>query len=105
MKITLRTLPLYFLLAVGSTGCEGETSSASQKTIQQYETHCARCHDVGAANAPKRGEAQAWEKRLRKGEATLVKNVKEGLVAMPPRGGCDGCSDEDFKALINYLAE
>ncbi|MCH2111184.1 MAG: c-type cytochrome [Polyangiaceae bacterium] len=73
--------------------------------MQLYEQHCARCHDVGAANAPRRGEAQAWEKRLRKGYPTLIKNINSGLVAMPPKGGCAECTDADFDALIHYLVE
>lgn len=103
-KTLLLTVPC-LLLSIFGTGCDDKKTAATPRTVELYGTHCARCHDVGAANAPKRGEAQAWEKRLRKGEATLVKNVKEGLVAMPPRGGCDECSDDDFKALIKYLAE
>ncbi len=86
------------------SGCDRAEPEASAKTVTQYESHCSSCHEVGAANAPRRGDAHQWSKRLKKGEARLVASVKKGLVAMPPRGGCNDCNDEDFKALIRYMA-
>ncbi|CAN0342134.1 unnamed protein product [Chrysoparadoxa australica] len=35
----------------------------------------------------------------------LVANAKNGIRAMPPTGMCFDCSDEDFKALIEYMAK
>jgi cytochrome c5 len=34
----------------------------------------------------------------------LVASVKNGLGVMPPGGLCAGCSDDDYKALITYMA-
>ena len=70
----------------------------------KYNKTCAVCHASGAANAPKTGDAAAWEPRLAKGMDAMVQSVANGLNAMPPKGMCFDCSDEDYKALIEYMA-
>ena len=59
---------------------------------------------VGVAGAPKTGDPAQWEPRLAKGMEALVASVKNGLGVMPPGGLCAGCSDDDYKALITYMA-
>ena len=71
----------------------------------KYNNTCGVCHNTGAANAPKTGDAAAWEPRLAKGMDTLVASVKNGLNAMPPKGMCFDCSDDDYKALIEHMAK
>jgi cytochrome c5 len=34
----------------------------------------------------------------------LLTTVKNGLNAMPPRGMCFDCSDEEYQALITYMS-
>lgn len=96
--------PVVTVLALVLAACDTQSGSVSPRTENLYVSHCARCHEVGAANAPKRGDALAWEKRLRKGDEALVSSVKTGTVAMPPRGDCTECTDDDFKALIEHMA-
>lgn len=93
------------VLSCALGACNEVKGTASTKTLQQYETFCSSCHEVGAANAPRRGDAQQWSKRLRKGEEQLVKSINRGLVAMPPKGGCAECSESDFRALIHYMSQ
>lgn len=69
-----------------------------------YQSSCFACHFSGAAGAPKTGDAAAWEPRLAKGMDTLVASVRNGMGAMPPTGLCASCSDEDYKALIEFMA-
>jgi cytochrome c5 len=95
----------FTLLVLSAAGCNTDNHSSSARTENLYVSHCARCHEVGAANAPKRGDTQAWEKRLRKGEDALIASIKKGVVAMPPMGDCQECTDEDLKALIAHLAQ
>lgn len=68
-----------------------------------YKTSCTFCHTSGAAGAPKTGDKAAWAPRMEKGMDTLVANTRKGIGAMPPMGMCNQCSDEDFKALIEYM--
>ena len=72
--------------------------------MDKYNKSCKVCHETGAANAPKTGDAAAWEPRMAKGMDALVQAVNTGLNAMPPKGMCFDCSDDDYKALIEYMA-
>jgi cytochrome c5 len=76
----------------------------SEPDMEKYNKACAVCHAQGVAGAPKTGDAAAWESRLAKGMDTLLGSVKNGLNAMPPMGMCFDCSDDEYKALITYMA-
>lgn len=71
----------------------------------KYNKSCAVCHAAGVANAPKTGDSAAWEPRVAKGMDAMVASVVKGLNAMPPKGMCYDCSDEDYKALIEYMSK
>ena len=43
-------------------GCHGRTPD-----MAKYDKSCKLCHATGTANAPKTGDAAAWEPRLAKG--------------------------------------
>jgi cytochrome c5 len=90
---------LFFALALAATGAHADP------VTDKYNKSCAVCHASGAANAPKTGDAAAWEPRMAKGMDVLVQSVQNGLNAMPPKGMCFDCSDEDYKALIEYMAK
>jgi len=72
---------------------------------QFYNTACAGCHISGAAGAPKTGDAGAWASRLDKGMDTLVKHVVEGYNAMPARGLCADCSDQELADAVAYMVD
>lgn len=76
-----------------------------QKGEQIYNTACVACHISGVAGAPKVGDAEAWEAREAKGMDALIKSVTNGLNAMPPKGACGYCDEEDFKAAIQFMIE
>ena len=81
------------------------TSAMAEPDMDKYNKSCAVCHATGAANAPKTGDAAAWEPRMAKGMDVLVASVSSGMNAMPPKGMCFDCSDDDYKALIEYMAK
>lgn len=69
-----------------------------------YKNTCAACHDTGAAHAPEVGDVIEWEIRLDKGMDTLVQSTINGLNGiMPQRGLCTDCSDDDLKAIVEYM--
>jgi cytochrome c5 len=78
---------------------------AADVDMDKYAKSCQVCHANGAANAPKTGDAAAWKPRMAKGMDALVQSVANGLNAMPPKGMCFDCTDEDYKALIEYMAK
>ena len=78
--------------------------SVAEPNMDKYNKSCAVCHAQGVAGAPKIGDAEAWAPRLDKGMEALLASVKNGLNAMPPRGMCFDCSDEEYMELITYMS-
>lgn len=72
---------------------------------KRYDTNCQMCHATGLAGAPKFGDKAAWAPRIKKGVPTLLNTVIKGLNAMPPRGACPTCSDEELKMTIQYMID
>ncbi len=50
------------------------------------------------------GDADAWTERMAKGMDAVMENVISGVNAMPPKGLCMTCSDDDLRALVDYMA-
>lgn len=72
---------------------------------QVYQKSCFGCHGTGAAGAPKVGDAAAWSSRRDKGLDTLVQNAINGINAMPPRGTCSSCSDDEIQAAVEHMLD
>ncbi len=69
-----------------------------------YNKSCATCHNAGVAGAPKFGDAAAWAPRVEKGMGMLYASTINGLPpAMPQKGLCFSCSDDDLRALVDYM--
>jgi len=69
-----------------------------------YQMSCFACHGTGAAGAPILGDAEAWAPRMEKGMDAVMANVVNGVNAMPPKGLCFTCTDEDLAALVGYMS-
>ena len=74
---------------------------------QKYMASCFACHSTGAAGAPKVGDGMAveWEPRLEKGLEAVVANTVNGLNTMPAKGLCFDCTDDDLRAIVQYMIE
>jgi cytochrome c5 len=68
-----------------------------------YNTKCAACHASGVANAPKLGDKEAWAPRIESGNEAMMATIMSGKGAMPPKGACGDCSDEDLQAALDYM--
>ncbi|WP_346838439.1 cytochrome c5 family protein [Microbulbifer sp. SAOS-129_SWC] len=68
-----------------------------------FKAHCTTCHTPGAAGAPKFGNAADWAPRIAKGMDTLYTHAINGFNAMPPRGLCTDCSDDEVKGAVDYM--
>lgn len=89
--------PQAFLNRIAGTKNEG------QQIVQHF---CANCHaekPIIALGAPRIGNEQEWQPRLKQGIDLLLKHTEEGLNAMPPRGGCFECSDQQLLLAIDAL--
>lgn len=71
----------------------------------KYGKACATCHGAGVLGAPKKGDAAAWQPRVKQGAEVLLFHVKNGYKNMPAKGLCNDCSDADYIALINYMSQ
>ena len=94
---------LKFAVIVGASSLTTATVQAVEQP-PQYAASCGACHAYAVAGAPKTGDAAQWEPKLAKGMEALVSSVKNGLGVMPAGGMCTTCSDDDYKALITYMA-
>ena len=74
---------------------------------QKYMASCFACHSTGAAGAPKVGDGMAveWGPRLEKGLDAMVANTVNGLNTMPAKGLCFDCTDDDLRAIVEYMIE
>ncbi len=71
---------------------------------QVYQGACFACHASGTLNAPIKGAAD-WKPRLAQGMDVLAKHAIEGIRAMPPRGTCGDCSDDEIIAAIKFMTD
>ena len=70
-----------------------------------YKGSCQTCHAAGVAGAPKFADAAAWAPRISKGMDTLYTHAINGFNAMPAKGLCADCSDDEIKAAVDYMAD
>lgn len=90
---------------VSVAAADDGASSAPKSPEEIYNANCMACHATGAAGAPKTGDAAAWQARLAQGIETVYDHAINGLNAMPPRGMCMSCSNDDIKAVVDYMVE
>ena len=78
---------------------------AARTGDQVYTAACAGCHNSGAAGAPKTGDAGAWVARVDQGMETMVKHAINGYNAMPARGLCADCSDQEIADAVAFMVD
>lgn len=94
------------LAAAPTSGAAATTPSAKANPRSGdavYQAICAACHAAGVAGAPKLADKSAWKPRIAQGVPTLHKHALQGLNAMPAKGTCVACSDEEIKAAVDYM--
>lgn len=90
----------------GESAAPAQTASSGPRSAGEvYSSACAACHDTGAAGAPKKGDAGAWSSRIDQGLETLVSHAINGYNAMPAKGGCSSCSDEEIQVAVELMVE
>ncbi len=80
------------------------SSSGAQDPQAIYDRSCATCHAMGIAGAPAWADVDAWAPRIEKGMDVLYASGINGLgAAMPAKGMCFDCSDDDIKAVVDLM--
>lgn len=81
-----------------------QSSNEGEQIVQHF---CSNCHAVKPLiqlGAPRIQQEADWVPRLQKGGAYLLKRTIEGYNAMPARGGCFECADQQLiLALLAML--
>ncbi len=90
----------------GQAAAPAETASSGPRSGSEvYDAACMACHGTGAAGAPKKGDTAAWSSRIDQGLDTLVSHAINGFNAMPAKGGCSSCSDEEIENAVKHMVE
>ena len=93
-----------FLCCV-SLSALADGNQVSAKRVQTlYQAHCQACHATGKDSAPKTGDIGDWGERLMAGIESLVEVTQKGTKVMPPKGGCNECSDAELQAIIEMMS-
>jgi cytochrome c5 len=80
----------------------GKADEGSQ-IVQHY---CVICHGkepLVLLGAPTIDEDEAWQPRLKQGIDVIFEHTDNGLNAMPARGGCFECTDQQLMLAIFSL--
>lgn len=88
--------------AAGAAAAAGAGRSADEI----INGHCNACHGTGLLNAPKIGDSAEWNKRAKEqgGLDGLLAKAISGFNAMPPKGTCSDCSDDELKGAIKKMS-
>ncbi|MHB1947481.1 MAG: c-type cytochrome [Gammaproteobacteria bacterium] len=78
---------------------------AGEKIFKEF---CGSCHNKKPLidiHAPRIGDKKIWQGLQQVGMSTLLNITIKGAGAMPARGGCFECSDEQLRLAIQYILD
>lgn len=106
-KLIERIKPVGQVCVEGDDTCGGAvaavvTGGPARTGVEVYDTKCALCHASGVSGAPKFGTAD-WTDRNAKGMESLLATAISGINAMPAKGLCGDCSDDELQAAIEHM--
>lgn len=102
-SIEERIAPIGKVRVAGATPEAAGGAQQARSGDAVYNQFCAACHTSGVLNAPKLNDAADWEPRLAQGMDTVLRHAIEGYNAMPAKGTCGNCSDDEIQAAIDYM--
>ncbi|RUO35895.1 cytochrome c5 family protein [Aliidiomarina sanyensis] len=101
--IAERIQPTMKVRIAGTETQQQAAASEARSGEQVYNQACAACHTGGVLGAPRKNVAEDWTDRLAQGMDVLLEHSINGFNAMPPRGGCARCTDEEIEAAIEFM--
>ena len=82
-----------------------EAVPTNENLAEKYDRSCRACHSLIDAAAPLTGHRAAWKIRLgARGWDGLLASTRNGFNAMPVKGYCNDCSDEELIGLIEFMS-
>jgi cytochrome c5 len=92
------------LQPVGRVEIRDASDTGTLRTGQQvYAAQCVACHGIGAAGAPKFGDAAAWAPRVKSSYEALLTSALKGKGNMTAQGGGE-FSDLEIGRAVVYMA-
>ena len=98
-----------FLVACGEP-TENQPASSSDVVAETrtgvtvFNQFCFSCHAAGVAGAPRLGVKEDWAPRVALVREVMMSNIIEGMPpAMPPKGLCNQCSEEELENALDYM--
>lgn len=90
-------------MEVAATAGGGGGAKAPKDVIAK---HCNACHGTGLLGAPKIGDKAAWKERAdhQGGLDGILAKAITGINAMPPKGTCADCTDDELKGAIKEMS-
>jgi cytochrome c5 len=71
-----------------------------EQIVQHFCVNCHAAQPLIPLGAPRIGFKKDWQSRLQPGMAALFQHTNEGFNAMPARGGCFECNDDQLMLAI-----
>jgi cytochrome c5 len=87
-------------------GAVAVAAGGARSTDDIITKHCSACHATGVLNAPKIGDTAAWKERAdhQGGLDGILAKAISGINAMPPKGTCADCSDDELRDAIKKMS-
>lgn len=106
-EVVTDTASLERIQPVGEVSVEAAVASAggTERSGEELYSRCQGCHNSGAMGAPKYGSLADWAPRIERGIDDVLKVAIAGIGAMPPKGGCMDCSDNELKGVVQYMMD
>ena len=105
MKVFFSMRRLFSFICMVTAFLTSSSVYAERSANQIYNTYCIACHMSGVAGAPIFGSKADWQPHIEKGMEALLANVTKGINAMPPKGLCFDCSDDEMQSTIQYIID
>ena len=78
---------------------------AGRKIFKEFCTSCHGVNPIIDIHAPRIGDKKVWKGLRQLGIDSLLKLTIKGVKAMPARGGCFECSDQQLRETIEYILQ
>lgn len=93
-------------VAVSASADGSPAAAAGRSGDEVYSKYCTVCHGTGLLEAPKTGDTAVWQARAdaKGGLDGLLQSAISGINAMPPKGTCTDCSDEELMSAIQSMS-
>lgn len=89
----------------GAPAPAASASASARSGEEVYNRFCTACHATGILESPMFGSGAMTARADEKGIDGLLATAISGINAMPPKGTCNDCSDDELQAAIQYMID